>query len=676
MSSQATTQPDTIWITDAVKADGPMRVRILGGPHGTDRQGQTFDPSTDFGRAKHISLVYWHGFNDTGPRVTYIGEATKAERDGSGQWYVGELDDTPLGRQIYSDAMAGKARASSDAMAHLVRPKGILGKPGHVSAWPIGAISLMDAATAGTAINPGAVVNAVKAYLDGLESETGEASATKAGAAIAKRNRDRILRMKEMLDELLNEFPSSNEDAAMSAFGDYSAAASGTKSTQIMEDNIKPTEAAQPAAPAPVNVTIENKLPDIGSIVAEAVKANAPAPAPAPVGYSVEQVREAAEKAAAAVKAEYEQKLRDAQRPDLSPKAPAYNKGEQDTSRNAPFLWAAKASLATNGDPIVFNLNGARDGFEYDGTAAAKAAFKAMATTAGGDVGDHFIPLLQSSMVVDALYQEVVTRKIPGVTIYPMRSLIEYIPTLGSFSAGWSAENATATSAGDAATSRKTLTAKNLTALATVSNQLLQDSTPAVEAFIRNGLARAIGEAHDTGALYGTNASNQPLGVTDTASVVSTAASSDDFYTAVIKALGRMDANKTPMGGRYVLARPETIAKAAATRASTGGDFLGSQAPVGTVLAGQSGLAALVSGRLGVPVFSTTVIPTVTGASEIIVGYAPDFIIGDRQELEISSSKEAGSAFANNQTLIRAIMRVDFVLARSTSIELITGYLH
>jgi hypothetical protein len=36
----------------------------------------------------------------------------------------------------------------------------------------------------------------------------------------------------------------------------------------------------------------------------------------------------------------------------------------------------------------------------------------------------------------------------------------------------------------------------------------------------------------------------------------------------------------------------------------------------------------------------------------------------------------AGNAFAYNQTLIRAITRVDFLLARATSLEIVTGFAH
>jgi HK97 family phage major capsid protein len=366
----------------------------------------------------------------------------------------------------------------------------------------------------------------------------------------------------------------------------------------------------------------------------------------------------------------FEARLVESRRPVYTPPTIVKKAGPQ-----TPFVWAAKASLMT-GENIVFDLASAsEEGIEFDGTSAAKAAFKAMATTASGAVGEHFIPLLQANRVIENLYQQAIVKQLPGVTNYPMNSLIEYIPTIGAFSAGWSAENATATSAGDATTGRKTLTAKNLTALATVSNQLLQDSTPAIEEYIRRGLAQAMGEAYDTGALYGTNANNQPLGVTSTSNVTSTAISTDNFFEGVISALGRMDANKTPKGNRIVLCRPEVVAKAARTRSSTGGDFFTAQAPMAP-LAGQNGLDAVVSARLGVPVFTTTVIPSASSTSSILVFYAPDFILGDRQEMEIAASNVAGNAFAYNQTLIRAITRVDFLLARATSLEIVTGFAH
>ena len=198
-----------MFITDAVKAiDGSLELDVLGMPHGTDREGQSFDAQTDLGGANEIPVVVYHGYDELGAaKVDYIGTAVKSKRDAAGQWFRVSLDAAKAKAQrIYADATKGLVRASSDAIAHLVRPYGIVGKPGRVSSWPIAALSLMDAETSKRAINPGAIaIPAMKAYLIELENRSGEAAA-KAGATFASRNRDRIMQIKQALDDMIAEF--------------------------------------------------------------------------------------------------------------------------------------------------------------------------------------------------------------------------------------------------------------------------------------------------------------------------------------------------------------------------------------------------------------------------------------------------------------------------------------
>lgn len=202
---------------NAVKAiDGSLTLDILGLPFGADRQGQTFNAQTniDLREGDRIPLYYHHGFAEASKAtVERIGEAVYRGADAAGHWFKGVLDSgLDIARRVYEDARKGLARASSDSAAHLVRPFGIVGKPGVVTNWPIFAVSLMDAATAQTAVNPRAMVMAAaKAFIAEQEAElqnqSGEASAAKAGATFARRNRDRILSMKAMLDEMMSEFP-------------------------------------------------------------------------------------------------------------------------------------------------------------------------------------------------------------------------------------------------------------------------------------------------------------------------------------------------------------------------------------------------------------------------------------------------------------------------------------
>jgi hypothetical protein len=221
----------------AVKANEDFTLSVLGLPFGEDRQGQVFDAATniDLEAGQAVPAYFYHGFAERAAKsVGRIGKAVYSHADSAGHWFKVQLDaGSDIARRIYEDAKAGLVRASSDSASHLVRPFGIVGKPGRVTNWPIFALSLMDASTSEAAVNPRAIaIAAAKAWLQDIESSgddsptTGEA--LKAGATFARRNRDRILSIKTALDELLAEFPVESDpnlaatDAVTS--GDYSGA--------------------------------------------------------------------------------------------------------------------------------------------------------------------------------------------------------------------------------------------------------------------------------------------------------------------------------------------------------------------------------------------------------------------------------------------------------------------
>lgn len=456
--------------------------------------------------------------------------------------------------------------------------------------------------------------------------------------------------------------------------------------------------ATPPAAPTPEMIDVSaiiNSAVD-AQVAAVAAKAAPVPPAPAaptaPVArtFTPDEVTAMVNSAVgAAVKAtsdRFEQQFIQNQRPPL-PVAPV-NPGASTTYtpptimrqeiEPTPLFWAVKALLATNNNKatIKFDLSRGKGELEFDGTADAIKAFKAMATTSGGAVGEHFVPRIQTNVVIEALYQKSIIRALPGLTVYPMPGPIADMPTISTFTASWTAENAAAQAAGDAATGRKTLTAKKLTSLATLSNELLVDTNPGVEPYIRNGMAGAIGVAFDTGGIVGDGTGNNPTGLTSEAGVTATAASTDDFYTAVLKAVGRMAGNKLDTNGIVVICRPEVAIKTLITRQGTTGDFLSGGAPIGAPLVEGGVLAARLTQRLGYNSFLTTVLPVTTNTSSVLVLKPTEWVLGDRQELDIQASNIAGSAFANDQTLIRGILRADFKLMRAAALEVITAFPH
>ena len=233
----------------AVKAVGEMVLEVLGLPFGVDRQGQVFDKSTDIGLAQgdEIPALYYHGFAERAAKsVKRLGKAIYSGVTDAGHMFRVTLDAAhEKAQDVYEAAKAGSARASSDSSAHLVRPHGIVGKPGHVSAWPIFALSLMDAATANSAVNPRAVaMAAAKALFEEVEAESAGEDAAKAGKTFNMKNRERLKAMKAVLDEMLtqideDDYEEKNKRGDAVVYDGVSAA----KGDEIVEE-IKQAESA------------------------------------------------------------------------------------------------------------------------------------------------------------------------------------------------------------------------------------------------------------------------------------------------------------------------------------------------------------------------------------------------------------------------------------------------
>jgi len=255
----------------AVKAAGEWELDVLGLPFGVDRQGQVFDRSTDIGLSEgdEVPALYYHGFAERAAKsVKRLGTAIYQGVTDAGHMFRVKLDSAhEKARDVYEAAKAGTARASSDSSAHLVRPHGIVGKPGKVSAWPIFALSLMDAETADAAINPRAVaMAAAKALVEEVESEgqAGADDAAKAGKTFNAKNRERLLAMKATLDEMLSQIDEpdtksedkdEDEYKSKSAAVIYDGSAQAAKGEIVMEENKQETQ-AQPDELAAVKAQI------------------------------------------------------------------------------------------------------------------------------------------------------------------------------------------------------------------------------------------------------------------------------------------------------------------------------------------------------------------------------------------------------------------------------------
>ena len=135
----------------AILDSGEWDLDVLGCPYGgpnggKDAQGEYFDAGTKFHEDKFglPPAVYYHGFGgdgkpDSEPR--FIGRTLKRWRDGAGEWFRVRLDKASTeAERVWDAAKRGTARASSGAVAHLVRTA----PDGRILHWPVAELSIFE----------------------------------------------------------------------------------------------------------------------------------------------------------------------------------------------------------------------------------------------------------------------------------------------------------------------------------------------------------------------------------------------------------------------------------------------------------------------------------------------------------------------------------------------------
>jgi HK97 family phage major capsid protein len=215
----------------------------------------------------------------------------------------------------------------------------------------------------------------------------------------------------------------------------------------------------------------------------------------------------------------------------------------------------------------------------------------------------------------------------------------------------WTPESGTI-SPSEAKFGRVMLEAWKLTGLARVPNELWADA-PALAAFLMRSIPRGIAFTEDSAFISG-NGAGQPLGVqnaANTALVTVTKETNQAASTIVVENVLKMYARMLPqsIGNSVWLASPSTFPQLMQLSISvgTGG------APVALVDIHASPTMTL----LGRPLILTEKVPALTAAGDLGLYDFSFYMIGDRQSVALESSEH--SRFANDETELRAILRVD-----------------
>lgn len=301
-------------------------------------------------------------------------------------------------------------------------------------------------------------------------------------------------------------------------------------------------------------------------------------------------------------------------------------------------------------------------GAEFEKDVVDQATQKILA--AGTDTAGGFIvPTEYVAELIELLRAKSVLDKV-GVT--PLTGLtgspVEFPKQTGGATAFWVGENVAITPA-DQAFGMVKLTPHGLGAMTKMSNKLLRLSNPSVEAVVRDDLAKVMALKRDLGGLRGTGASEEPLGVANTAGINTTAMAATPTLDLLYAMLFELETDNADEGSIAWVMHPRTWHTLRKIKDGDGRYILIPD-PV-------------VKGRMslfGYPIFKTTQIPTNLGAganeSELYLANWADLLAAEWGGLEIMASMETSDAFEKNQTWIRIIHEVDYAVRHAESFVL------
>lgn len=238
--------------------------------------------------------------------------------------------------------------------------------------------------------------------------------------------------------------------------------------------------------------------------------------------------------------------------------------------------------------------------------------------------------------------------------------------------AGWVAELAQKPES--TGMSLATVTASVFTAagLATISNQLLADSNPAVDGLVTADLAKRLVALEEAAFLNGSGI-GQPLGILNTPGIGATPLTSTsilDLLDAILDAIADVE---TDHGApTAILMHPRTWTRILKSRDAQSAFYID---PTGGVQDPRTGLRGPVKSLWGYQVVTSNRMPTNLGGgtneSRVIVGDFKEALILDRQGITVDESPHV--YFTTNQTVFRAEQRVGFTAARTPAAFNVVG---
>ncbi|NOG69804.1 phage major capsid protein [Roseicella sp. DB1501] len=291
---------------------------------------------------------------------------------------------------------------------------------------------------------------------------------------------------------------------------------------------------------------------------------------------------------------------------------------------------------------------------------------KALSQTGGSSVGGVLIPVKFQPDLIELLRARVAVRASNPMSIDMPEGNLTLPRLAGAATAGWGTEVASISTSNPTFNS-VVLSAKKLTAMVAISNDLIRRSPVSADTVVRDDLIEVVARTEDLAFLRGPGTGNAPTGLS-VQSGISTLTAAGVTLANVIAFLNGMvlklqNANSRMLRPGWIM-NPHVKAFIASQRDGVGSFVFKQELDAGTLL--------------GFPVRTTTAIPNNltsaggTAGSEVYLADFADVIVADAMQLSIEASSEAvvdgTSLFQTDQMAIRAIKEVDIALRHPESV--------
>lgn len=301
------------------------------------------------------------------------------------------------------------------------------------------------------------------------------------------------------------------------------------------------------------------------------------------------------------------------------------------------------------------------DGVVYEGKALSQEG-KAMTEGVAGQGGYLVRPQLERQLVEARELDNVLRGLCSKLNVTTNQIQLDQLGL--TTSAGWVAELAAKPESTGMTSASITASVFTAAGLATISNQLLADSNPAVDGLVTSDLAKRLTALEEAAFIAGTG-SGQPLGILNTPGLSATALTATDVLSLLDAILDAIAGVETDHGApSAILMHPRTWTRILKSRDAQGAFYID---PTGGVQDPRTGQRGPVKSLWGYQVITTNRMPTNLGTgtneSRVIVGDFREALILDRQGITVDESPHV--YFTTNQTVFRAEMRVGFTAART-----------